>query len=72
LPIYVQAFARGRDVGLRIGLDALTAERARLADDLIIANATDEPRRAAVVTYADGRLQEVARRIAAIFPQATS
>jgi hypothetical protein len=29
LPIYRDGFARGRDVGLRLALDALTAERGR-------------------------------------------
>jgi hypothetical protein len=29
LPIYQLGFADGRDVGLRIGLDAITAERIR-------------------------------------------
>jgi hypothetical protein len=69
-PAYAAGFARGRDVGLVIALNVITRERNSLADDLIIANATDDPRHAMVITYADGRLAAVQVVIAGIFRQA--
>jgi hypothetical protein len=57
-----------KGIGLRLALDAITAERTRL-EALADVHASSAP---ATLAYADGRLAHVQRVIAAIFRQATS
>jgi hypothetical protein len=59
MPGYSAGLAHGTDIGLRIGLDAITAERTHLetGDDTACRH------------FADGRLANVHRSIAAMFRQ---
>jgi hypothetical protein len=66
LPLWQDGFTHGQALGLRIALDALTAERIhqdRLADD------PDARSSAACRAYADRRLLAVMRVIAGSFRQ---
>lgn len=63
LPIYRDGFNAGRDVGLRLALDALTAERIR-QDRLAAAGSRLEQ-----IAYADGVLLAVAKVVARCFRQ---
>ena len=64
LPLWLDGFAHGRDVGLRVALDALTAERGR-QEQL----ATQHPEASLTYVYAAGRLLDVSRIIAGRFRQ---
>jgi hypothetical protein len=61
LPLYRDGFRAGQDTGLRIALDALTAERGRQAET--------HPGSPACRVYADGALLAVSRALAARFRQ---
>jgi hypothetical protein len=67
LPIYQAGFADGRDVGFRIALDALTAERIRQTtlQDTYPGNEAEAFRHA----YCAGRLVDVAKVIGDRFRQ---
>jgi hypothetical protein len=67
LPIYQLGFADDRDVGLRIGLDAITHERIRQTQ-LQATHDTASPA-AARHEYAAARLVDVAKVIGARFRQ---
>jgi hypothetical protein len=62
LPIYRDGFARGRDVGLRLALDALTAERGR-QEQL----AAQHPESSLTYVYAAGCLLDVSKMLATEF-----
>jgi hypothetical protein len=71
LPLYVEAFNRGRDVGLVIALHALTVERNQLneaADTYAYSTVSPAP---AHLRFADGRLEAAQVAIANTFRQAT-
>ena len=67
LPIYQLGFSDGRDVGLRLALDALTQERTRqtLLQDTYPGNPAEAFRH----HYCAGRLADVAKVIGARFRQ---
>jgi hypothetical protein len=74
LPLYAQGFAAGRDVGLRIGLEAIVKEADRQRDLAIIAN-LGVPGAASYATatkheYTAARLSDVATVVAVYFRQA--
>jgi hypothetical protein len=66
LPIYQAGLSAGADIGLRIALDALTAERSR-QERLMADDAGSDARR----VYAGGVLLDVARAVGAVFRQET-
>jgi len=63
LPLYQLGFSRGRDVGLRLALDALTAERGR--QETMAAYRVKRERGRYV--YAEGVLLAVSRVVASRF-----
>ena len=65
LPLYRLGFNDGQDLGLRQALDAITAERRSLEDDIIVGTVTDPSN--PTYAFADGRLESVAKRIGALF-----
>ena len=67
LPIYLDGFHAGRDVGLRIALDAITAESARQEDAALVAALGTDSSSALPHEYAAGRLLAVARIVGATF-----
>jgi hypothetical protein len=62
LPIYQLGFARGQDVGLRLALDQMTAERGR-QEQL----ATQHPEASTTYVYAVGCLLDVSKTLAGQF-----
>lgn len=66
LPIYVEAFSRGRDLGLKMALDVILAETIR--QDGLREHAVPETSKP-TITYAQGVLGGVARQVAAMFRQ---
>jgi hypothetical protein len=67
LPIYVEGFHAGQDVGLRIALDAITQERIR--QTLLQDTYPGSPAEAFRDAYAAARLGDVAKVIGARFRQ---
>jgi hypothetical protein len=65
LPIYQDGFRRGTDLGLRLALDALTAERGR--QEQMAADRVKRERGRYV--YAEGVLLAVSKTLAAHFRQ---
>jgi hypothetical protein len=76
LPLYLAGVAVGRDIGLRIALEAIVKEAARQQNLAAIANATmpagDAYRVASNHAYALARLSDVAVVVAVYFRQAAS
>jgi hypothetical protein len=68
LPIYRDGLAVGTDIGLRLALDAIDAERVR-QQQLTAADPDSKSPTAGCRAYADGRLLAVARVIAVRFRQ---
>jgi hypothetical protein len=68
-PAYAAGFTQGRDVGLRIALDALTAEQVRQEDAAIVAALETDASAALPHEYAAGRLHAVAYIVAGQFRQ---
>jgi hypothetical protein len=68
LPIYRQGFDAGRDVGLRLALDALTAERVH-QDELAAAEPDSGSPAAARLAYTAAVLFDVTEVVAGRFRQ---
>jgi hypothetical protein len=64
LPLCQDGFAHGQDVGLRLALDALTAERGRQEQ-----HAIQHPESSLTYVYAAGCLLDVSKVIAGTFRQ---
>ena len=68
LPLYIDGFHAGHDVGLMVALNAIVAEMTRQEDAAVVARRND-PRQGDEHTheYAAGRLGAVARIVCARF-----
>ncbi len=65
LPLFQDGFALGRDTGLRLALDQLTAERKR--QEAMLARGYPSSIRYARISYCEASLREVSKTVAAIF-----
>jgi hypothetical protein len=68
-PSFKAGFTRGRDVGLMIALNIITEEWARQVDYAIIASLDARQPGSAIHEHTAGRLDAVARIVAATFRQ---